>query len=286
MPRKPEPSFELKKIIWDVAATVGTGNVQAIIRQLDYELEKRRKEAEFFEDLPDERTIKRIIQKDINALPPEVVISKLPQQVWRLRADYETIRQLAEAGGPTLEQSKLDFGQKPPPQTYLETQEKTTHDKEVFQNSDKILSEHDFERIFEFLSRNSCLKSQLIGLLRFPEYFDSESNKYTDWHINYLCLKLCQNLRELSLLIEVDSVDLLRIEDIYDRYGKKSVDNEFSRLLNKLLKNAPDIDIFSLERLDNFEADDLYLVIDGRNEIVIHRPELSHLFDYEHYVEW
>jgi len=96
MPRKPEPSWELKKVIWDVAATVGTDNLQSILRQLDYELEKRRKEGEFFEDIPEERTIKRIIEKDINKLEPEVVVSKLESHIWHLRNDYEAIKQLAE----------------------------------------------------------------------------------------------------------------------------------------------------------------------------------------------
>lgn len=95
MPRKAEPSFELKKIIWDVAS-VSTDNLKSIMRQLDYELEKRRKEGEFFEDIPEERTVKRIIEEDINKLEPEVVVSKLEPNVWHLRNDYEAIKQLAE----------------------------------------------------------------------------------------------------------------------------------------------------------------------------------------------
>ncbi|MFC1875488.1 hypothetical protein ACFLY3_05025, partial [Chloroflexota bacterium] len=35
MSKKPEPSFELKKIIWDIAATVGKNNPTDIQRQLD-----------------------------------------------------------------------------------------------------------------------------------------------------------------------------------------------------------------------------------------------------------
>ena len=285
MPRKPEPSFELKLIIWDVAATVGKDKPTDIQRQLDYELEKRRKEGNFFEDAPDVRTISRIVE-EINGLPPEVVVSKLEPHVWYLRNDYEAIKQLAQGSGQTSEQSKLDLEQKLKPQTYLETQETRIHDKGIFENSDKILSESEFENIFEFLSRNSCLKSQLIGLLRFPEYFDSESNKYADWRLNYLCLKLCQILRELSFLIEIDSVERIWIEHNYDYYKEKSVDNEYSRLLNKLLENAPDIDINSLERLDNLEMEELYLIMDGKSHILIGAPEMPHLFNYEHYIEW
>ena len=97
MPRKAEPTWNLKKIIWDIAATVGTDNLRSIMRQLEYELEKRRKEGEFFEDTPEERTIKRIIEDDINNLEPEVIVAKLEPHIWHLRHDYEAIKQLAES---------------------------------------------------------------------------------------------------------------------------------------------------------------------------------------------
>ncbi len=96
MPRKPEPSFQLKAIIWDIAATVGTANLQSIVRQLDYELQEHRKEGAFFEDIPEQRTVKRIIEKDINDLSPDIVVSKLPKHVWKLRKDYHAIERLAQ----------------------------------------------------------------------------------------------------------------------------------------------------------------------------------------------
>jgi hypothetical protein len=96
MPRIREPTFRLKTIIWDVAAKTGKSKLQAIQRQLDYELEKLRTEGEISEDTPDIRTIRRIIEKDINNLTLEVVVSRLPEHVWCLRADYETLKQLAE----------------------------------------------------------------------------------------------------------------------------------------------------------------------------------------------
>lgn len=116
MSRKPEPSFELKKIIWDVAATVGTGNLQAIIRQLDYELEKRRQEGAFFEDTPEERTVKRIIEKDINDLLPDIVVSKLPKHVWKLRKDYDAIERLAREVNKSWKESNKYTGAQSFPQ--------------------------------------------------------------------------------------------------------------------------------------------------------------------------
>ena len=95
MPRKPETSFELKTLIWDKAATIGN-RPEVILRELENELRRLRKERDFYEDTPDVRTIKRIIEKDINNLSPEVVIAKLPPYIWYLRDDYEDIKSRAD----------------------------------------------------------------------------------------------------------------------------------------------------------------------------------------------
>jgi len=98
MPRKSPPSFKLKLIIWDLAATMGTGNYSAIQRDLDYKLEELRKNKneDFTEDVPDLRTVRRIVEQDINKISPEAVVANLPRHVWRLRKDYEDIKRLAE----------------------------------------------------------------------------------------------------------------------------------------------------------------------------------------------
>jgi len=95
MARKKEPSFRVKAIIWDKAATTGK-KLEVILRELENELRVLRKEQEFYEEAPEVRTIKRIIETDINKLSPEAVIAKLPRHVWHLRNDYETIKAIAE----------------------------------------------------------------------------------------------------------------------------------------------------------------------------------------------
>ena len=97
MPRKPEPSFSLKLIIWDIAATAGMDNFAAVYRELDRRLEELRKNDKLFEDTPDQRKVHDIIKLDIQRLTPEVVVAKLPRHVWHLRNDYEDIKQLAES---------------------------------------------------------------------------------------------------------------------------------------------------------------------------------------------
>lgn len=96
MPRKPEPSFSLKKIIWDIAASSTTNNFAAIYREVDHRLHVLRREGKLFEDMPEERKVRDIIRLDIQRLQREVVVAKLPRHVWPLRNDYEAICQLAE----------------------------------------------------------------------------------------------------------------------------------------------------------------------------------------------
>lgn len=95
MPRKQDPSFALKQIIWDIAGTVGTDNWSATYREINHKLEELRNKGELLEDIPEERKVRDIIELDIQRLLPEVVIAKLPSYVWHLRTDYENIRQLA-----------------------------------------------------------------------------------------------------------------------------------------------------------------------------------------------
>ena len=108
MPRKPEPSLKLKMMIWDIAAAVGK-KPEAIRKQLDYDLEKlrRQEDEEFYEDAPDVRTIRRIIEKDINELPQEFVMAKLPSYMWHLRQDYENLKLFIEGGKTPDEAGRL-----------------------------------------------------------------------------------------------------------------------------------------------------------------------------------
>jgi len=97
MPRKSEPSFSLKQIIWDIAGTVGTDNWSALYREVNHKLEELHYKGELLEDIPEERKVRDLIELDIQRLRPEVVVTKLPRHVWHLRNDYEAIEQLAES---------------------------------------------------------------------------------------------------------------------------------------------------------------------------------------------
>ena len=105
MPRKKEPSFKVKTIIWDKAVTTGK-KPEVILRELENELRRLYTQEDFYEEAPEVRTIKRIIENDINLLSPEIIIAKLPPHVWHLRDDYEYIKSLAGKTAPRQPLSK------------------------------------------------------------------------------------------------------------------------------------------------------------------------------------
>jgi len=97
MPRKPEPSFKLKQIIWDMAGTIGTDNWSALYREVNHTLEELQNKGELLENVPEERKVRDIIELDIQRLTREAVMAKLPRHTWHLRNDYEAIEHLAES---------------------------------------------------------------------------------------------------------------------------------------------------------------------------------------------
>jgi len=210
--------------------------LSGIQRQLDIELEKLRKsnDIDFFENTPDVRTIARIVH-EINDLDPEVALAKLPRHVWILRSDYDALKQIEEISAEMTVKPGLELSSA----LQISNQEVRSHDQAIFKNSDKVLNESGFDKVFDFLSRNCCLKSQLLRMLRFPQLFVSENGKYSDWKLNYLCSKLCQMLMELSFIIETDSVEMSRMQGNQLAYKQQCVQNEYSRLLRRLLKMLP-----------------------------------------------
>lgn len=121
MPRKPELSFDLKMWIWELATAVGK-KPEVIFNQLDNKLEKLRKEGGFYEDTPDARTIKRVIEKDINELSVEFVMAKLPPYMWSLRQDYCELKRLVSKQKPAERLLPAEWREQlncPPPELVL-----------------------------------------------------------------------------------------------------------------------------------------------------------------------
>lgn len=96
---EPEPSDELKAIIWDVVARVGKGNWDAVRKALAGEIERRGDESGVVGHLPEIGVIRRIVEEDLNELPQDRAFSTLPPHVWALRADYEELKGRARDSG-------------------------------------------------------------------------------------------------------------------------------------------------------------------------------------------
>jgi hypothetical protein len=89
MPRKPEPSWEMKKQIIGFAAKEGQDNLSVIQRDIDRVIWKERSPKR--ESTPDIRTIKRII-KEFQMLDREIVVREFPSYVWKMRDDFEEVK--------------------------------------------------------------------------------------------------------------------------------------------------------------------------------------------------
>ncbi len=184
MPRRAEPSFELKLIIWDVAATVGKDKLTDIQRQLDYVLEKRRKqEGDFFDDAPDVRTISRIV-KQINILDLEIVLAKLPSHIWKLRDDYGAIIQLAKK-----RERRAQSGY---------SQSVIAHDVRIFEESNRILPEQTLREFLDYVDQKREYRSSGTDHLRhFVDYYCYETNQYISDSLKTATSDLNIALREL-----------------------------------------------------------------------------------------
>jgi hypothetical protein len=153
-------------------------------------------------------------------------------------------------------------------------------DREVFEKSDKILNEVGFEELFDFLKRNSILHSQLTSLVRFIEFFESEGNKYADWHLNYLCLQLCQSLFEFSEFIQVNSIEKIWLAVFFKKRAQKAKYKHPYPVLKKILDNSPE------DNNNESPLDELYLILDERSHQQIRVPEIPDIFNNESYLEW
>lgn len=185
MPRKHEPSFELKTIIWDIAATVGQNKPTAIQRQLEYELEKRRKEGSFFESTPDVRTISSIVE-ELHRLPPEVVAHKLPIHVWKLRSDYETINIFGKGESETNTEK-------------LTANQSTEKPKQI---TDELKLEEHF---YELETMAIRLADTIEGIL---VHKDRVGKRYSITLVegrHYSCIKFCGNIIDGGSISEFDT---------------------------------------------------------------------------------
>ena len=97
MPRIPKLSWQMTYKILEYAALLGRDNLIAIQRSVDNWLKGLSVKERPMEMAPDTRIISRVIEKDLNNIPPETVVEQLPQSVWHLHKDYEHIKELANS---------------------------------------------------------------------------------------------------------------------------------------------------------------------------------------------
>ena len=120
----------------------------------------------------------------------------------------------------------------------------------------------------------------MTSLLNYLEFFKLESNRYSDWHLNSLCLELCHSLFKLSELIQVDSIEKMYLNIFFEKQTKKAKNKHPYPILKNILDNSP------MENDDESPIDELYLVLDERSHQQIMVPEIPDIFNNESYLEW
>jgi transcriptional regulator with XRE-family HTH domain len=153
-------------------------------------------------------------------------------------------------------------------------------DKEVFEKSNKILNEKDFDKLFESLKHNYFYDSQLTAILGNLEFFQNEGNKFAGWHLNYLCLRVYQGLYALSEFIQVNSIERSLVAGYYANHSANSKNKDFNELLKNLLDNSP------IPNYDISPLDECYLILDKHSHLQIMTPEIDDIFTYQSYSEW
>jgi len=232
MPRKAEPTWELKKIVWEIAGRIGTNNLVAVQKQVDYEIAKRHrpesKEIEIFEDTPDTRKIKKIIEEDINSVPQKSLISELPSYIWTLRKDYDDILRLSEQSSTEKSDLKEHLGLtvERPSQFHFMIREIYNHDRDIFHKSNDILNEEKLEDFIVQLNVNEYYENQVGDAREFCKFFHYESNKYINTSLRNLAIELCDTLEKLFNFIEAYKIDEGRyyVVDPRDRFYADYVD--------------------------------------------------------------
>ena len=102
MPRGKEPSWAMKTAIWDLASKLGP-KPEVILRDLE-KLCRHDKPLEG-ELPPDPRTVRRVIE-ELQTLKADI-LATLPRRIWKLRRDYNAIRDELERGGQEMKRKEV-----------------------------------------------------------------------------------------------------------------------------------------------------------------------------------
>lgn len=177
MPRSPNLSWQMITKILEYAAVRGRDNLVGIQRSLDTWLKALPVEEQPMETAPDIRTIRRVLDEELEKLSPEAVVEQLPRSVWLLRKDYEQIKELANS--LTVSPEGIKHGTSDI--TDDSRSKAILFDRKIFTTSDNIMTERELrDFLFGLELHHSYRLSEYLKVARFWEFIGLEGNKYTD----------------------------------------------------------------------------------------------------------
>lgn len=252
MPRNPELPWQTKVKILEFAASLGRDNLVGIQRSLDTWLNTLPVEERPMGMAPDTRTIRRVIEEELDKLPPEVVIEQLPRSVWHLCKDHDHIKEIANSLTPGYEgkHGTLNI-------IGVADDKAMLFDKHVFARSEKIINEKDLRDILLGLeAHRSYRSSKFLKVCRFFEFIELEGNKYTDPIARKLQEDLCKALEPFVVFLNEEfkaegkrkkekdlecRLDPTGLRYIHDNKAKAERISEAASQLDELVKNVREV---------------------------------------------
>jgi hypothetical protein len=198
--RTPQPrDWDVKALIWKRQAL--GDNISAIQRHFALNAGKEG----YPKYSPNRSTISKICD-DLFTLLPEL-INELPTEVQAyVREKCPDLKKGVETSKQSGNSKQYTKGRIITPlQDNIE--DKLLHDKRIFKESDKILSEEQIRIICYSLDNNFFQTSDLFRLERFIDYFDLEKHKYLTPVLKKKCEKLCTALSDLLPIITHTFID-------------------------------------------------------------------------------
>jgi hypothetical protein len=238
MPREPKPTWQVIEQILSFAASCGKENPAGIKRSLELWKMGLPEDQQPFVMIPEERTISRIINKDLQELSREAVIEKLPRSVWNLRRDCDELQKLADSMS----------NNKP---------YKSPLDMKTFTDSESIITERELRDLLLALELHKSYKaSEFIKLVSLWEFFGLEGNRYTEPEVRRLQDELWNVLDRLVIFLQ------LEFTEAKDTKGERDPEFELSPCGLKLLNDDKDIAVRKSEAIDQ-----LHKLIDNTREV-------------------
>jgi hypothetical protein len=259
--------WETRKIIWQRLAL---GEPISKI-QLFFELN-----ADKYCNAPlDRDTITRVTE-ELSNLPSELItklITEVPEiksYILEIRPDLkpESVSPLSKVEDMPLdaEPGSSASGALQPNSGERQINRVIEHDKNIYYQADKIISDEGFRKLSTFLYNTCFSKSQMCRIERYRIFFNQEANKFIDMNLRHACYKFCIGLEKLFDFMEQYSCEYIWWENLI-KEGKVNPPTNWHQFFDIVKKEDDTFGLYDYEReefyilMENAETFDYFEVL-------------------------